>query len=279
MRQHSAMSDRLETVLAELAALKQRLPAEPGGLLPDLTGKRAYRVARERAEVEAVQRQMAPLQARKRQLLEDLRELSERIGEVEFASQEYEDALVRKERLLRESGDPRAVELVEIAERLADAEAELAEHDEACQAGIEAVRALHTVRQHLNSAHASATWGLLGSGAGHGEKHEHLKSAEQAGLAAQRALDVLRGKMARFPVDAGPRVSTPGALWSVDVFFDDFVTKTIRTNSIAETYDQMEEIIQWVSSLVDRLRPYAAETAEICAGLRARRRELLEPGG
>jgi DNA repair exonuclease SbcCD ATPase subunit len=285
VKRHAELTGRLETVLSELAELKRRLPAEAveasgsGGPRGAASRGRAYPESRGSADLQGVRGHVAGLRLRKGQLLEDLRELSERIGEVEFAAAEYEDALGRKERLLRESDDPRAAELVEIAERLADVEAETRDHDAACQAGEDALRALHAVRDSLNHAHASATWGLLGSGASYFGKYEHLESAERAAVAAQRALTALRERLAGLSVAVAPRVSSPSALWSVNVFFDDVIPKIVQRDSIADAYDQMEELIQWVTSLVDRLRPYAIELADTGDALRARRRELLERGG
>jgi hypothetical protein len=276
-RRHAELSKRLEAVLGELAAHKRDHTHKAGGLLPGVTGQLTPERAGHYAQAAAVRRRLADLQARKRQLLDDLRELNEQIAEVADAQRAYEDALVRKERLLRGSDDPRAVELAEIADRLAGVEADLREQDEARRAGAEAVRALLDVREHLNSAHASATWGPLAGGQGHGGKHGHLESAERAGLTAQRALDVLGRKLASIPVAVGPRAGNPGSRWYVDMFFDNFVTNTIRRHSIAETYDQIEEMIQWLSSLIERLCPRAEEMVELCAALQARRRELLEP--
>jgi hypothetical protein len=263
LARHTELSDRLESLLAELTDVKRRL-----------AGERAAQL--DRAAVTS-RRLVAGLQTRKDQLLADLRELKGQLAEVEFAPQEYEDALLRKERLLSESNDPRAVELLEIADRLADVEAELGEHDAACAAGTNAISALNAIRHHLNNAHASATWGLLASSAANGDKNDHLEAAEGAGRAAQQALAELGRTLARIPVAVGPRVRDPGALWFVDMFYDDFVTRMIRSQSIAETYDQMEEMIEWISALVDRLRPQSADLAEACAALRTRRRELLEP--
>src|SRR5690606_11642305 len=103
--------------------------------LATLTGGKEEKLARESAEAEAVRLRLDGQRTRLEWLLSDLRAVEQGLAELDGVHREFDEALARKEQALLASGDPRAQELTEIARALADADADVREHEEARQAG------------------------------------------------------------------------------------------------------------------------------------------------
>jgi hypothetical protein len=209
-------------------------------------------------------------------LRSDLRTADDGLAEIGDAQREFEAALARKERLLIESADPRGRELTDVARGLADANADLREHEEAHRAGVEAGQVVGHVLRCLGNARGASTWDMF-SGGGFADMVEHgqLQQADQAAWHAQRALDTFSRELADIGVRAELRMPEVDTRWFADVFFDNIITDALKHQKIARTGEAVSQIAKWVASTVDYLAARIGELTGHRAALVARREALL----
>ncbi len=286
--QRQTLARQLDEVGQLLVDLEDRLAKEEqdvsrleaGGFvafLAGLVGSKEDKLARERAEAQALRQRLDGQRTRLRWLEADRATVESGLAEVGTAREEFAALLERKERLLVESDDPRGRELTEIGQRLADTQADLREHEEARQAGIVAGQAVGRVLHSLGGARGASRWDMLGGGIGFADmvEHGHLRNADEAAWHAQRALDTFSRELADVGVRANPQLPQVDTRWFADVFFDNIITDAIKHQRIARTGEAVAEIGQWVSGTVEELAARCAELTRQRDLLVARRQELL----
>ncbi|WP_433253094.1 hypothetical protein ACQPYK_09035 [Streptosporangium sp. CA-135522] len=286
-RQHQAVVAQLDEVgrltgelEAQLAKEERDVSRLEGGgfaaFLSGLAGSKEEKLARERAEAQAVRQRLDGQRTRLQWLQTDRFTVESGLAEIGSAAEEFAALLERKERLLVESADARGRELTEIGQRLADTLADLREHEEARQAGIAAVHAVGQVMRCLGNAKGASTWDML-SGGGFADmlEHGHLRSADEAAWHAQRALDAFSRELADVGVQANPQLPKVDTRWFADMFFDNIITDAIKHQRIARTGQAVADVAQWASGTVDHLVVRCGELAQRRDALIARREEVL----
>ncbi|MEU7879578.1 hypothetical protein [Microbispora bryophytorum] len=253
---------------------------EQGGfaaLLAGLTGSKEERLARERAEAAAARQRVTGQRTRLEWLTGDLRTTDQALAELGNPHHELEALLVRKERMLVESGDPRGRELADIAARLASVSADLREHQEAQQAGAAAGEAVGYVMRHLGGARGASTWDMFSSGGGFADmvEHGHLRQADEAAWHAQGALDRFSRELADIGVRAAPQLPKVDTRWFADVFFDNIITDAIKHQRIARTAEAVREVAEWVAGMVNQVSARCGELTRQQESLARRRQEVL----
>ncbi|MEV8631100.1 hypothetical protein AB0395_05530 [Streptosporangium sp. NPDC051023] len=285
--QRGALALQLDEVGQLLADLEDQLvkeeqdvsKLEAGGFaafLAGLAGSKEEKLAKERAEAQALRQRLEGQRTRLRWLEADSAAVESGLAEVATAREEFAGLLERKERLLVESGDPRARELTEIGQRLADTHADLREHEEAHQAGLAAIQAVGQVMHSLGGARGASRWDML-SGGGFADmvEHGHLRNASEAAWHAQRALDTFSRELADVGVRASLQLPEVDTRWFADMFFDNIVVDAIKHQRIARTGEAVAEIAQWVNETVAGLATHCAELARQRDLLVTRREEVL----
>ncbi|MBG0821158.1 hypothetical protein HS048_10480 [Planomonospora sp. ID91781] len=284
--QRRAVAAQIQEVEALLGDLEIRLAEEEddvsrleGGFtafLSGLTGFREERLARERAEAQAVRQRIEGQRVRLGWLQTDRAAVESGLAEVGSAPQEYGALLERKERLLMASGDPRGGELSRIARELAETAADLREHEEAHRAGIAAAEAVGQVLRCLGGARGASVWDMLGGGTfADMVEHGHLRNADEAAWHAQRALDAFARELADVGVHVAPVMPEVDTRWFADMFFDNIVTDAFKHQRIARTGEAVAETARWVSGTVDGLAARCGELVRRRDSLEARREDVL----
>jgi hypothetical protein len=278
-RERAVLDSRIHEVRALIGELEATLAKEEDDVarlehgfrafLAALTGGKEERLARERAEAEAVRLRLDGQRNRLEWLLSDLRAVEEGLAELDGVQREFEVALARRERELIASGDVRAQELTAIARELADADADLREHEEAHRAGVAAAQAVAEVLKNLGGARSASTWDMLGGG-GFADlvEHGHLRQADAAAWHAQRALDAFGRELADVGIHAEPRLPQIDTRWFADMFFDNIIVDALRHRRINQTGEAVAEVAVWIDTTLHTL-------ATRRDGIRARREELL----
>ncbi|GLX00119.1 hypothetical protein [Microtetraspora sp. NBRC 16547] len=284
-RQRVTLTGQIDEVRGLLAELERQLAKEDhdvvkleqGGFFASLFGTKEERLARERAEAEAVRQRVHGQRARLEWLTEDLRSTDTSLAEVGTAADELNALLARKERLLVDSDDPRGRELADIAAGLANVEADLREHGEARQAGMAAGRAVGQVLRFLDGARGASTWDVFGGG-GIADFIEHgqLRDADQAAWQAQRALDAFSRELADVGVAASPRLPKVDTRWFADMFFDNVIFDMYKHQKIMRTGQEVQEVARWVHGVLNHLAARCDELARQRDALTGRRANLLE---
>ncbi|GAA3121024.1 hypothetical protein [Streptosporangium carneum] len=283
-----ALAQQLDEVGQLLVDLEDRLAEEEqdvsklegGGFtafLAGLVGSKEDRLARERAQAQALRQRLDGQRTRLQWLEADRVSVESGLAEVGAAREEFAALLERKERVLVESGDPRGGELTEIGQRLADTHADLREHEEAHEAGVAAGHAVDQVLRCLGSARGASRWDMLSGGGGFADmvEHGHLRNADEAAWHAQRALDVFSRELSDVGVRACLQLPEVDTRWFADMFFDNIVTDAIKHQRIARTGEAVAEIGQWVNGTVGNLGVRCGELAQRRDLLVARREEVL----
>lgn|GEM_PF-683505 len=282
-----AVTVQLDEVRALLGDLEVRLAKEEedvsrlegGGfaaLLAGLTGSRDERLARERAEALAVRQRLDGQRNRLAWLNADLTAVEEGIAGLGSAREEYDALLKREESRLVASGDPRGRELAEIGHGLADTGADLVEHQEAHQAGVEAFHGVGEVLRRLGSARGASTWDMLaGGGFADMVKHGHLRDADEAAWHAQQLLDTFSRELVDIGVNVAPKLPEVDTRWFADMFFDNIITDAIKHHRIAGTGAAVAEVSEWVRRTVSGLEVRLDELTRRRDALVARREEII----
>ncbi|ACZ84610.1 hypothetical protein [Streptosporangium roseum] len=286
-RQRQAVAVQLDEVGRLIGDLEAGLAKEErdvsrlegGGFaafLAGLAGSKEEKLARERAEAQALRQRLDGQRTRLGWLQADRAAVEDGLAEVAAAREEFAALLERKERSLVESADPRGRELAEIGRRLADTHADLREHEEAHLAGVAAGQAVGQVLRCLGGARGASTWDMLGGG-GFADmvEHGHMRDADEAAWHAQRALDAFSRELADVGVHVNPQLPEVDTRWFADVFFDNIITDAIKHQRIARTGEAVTEVARWVSGTVDDLAARRGELARHRDSLAARREDVL----
>jgi Chromosome segregation ATPases len=285
-RERAVLDNQIQEVRALLAELEETLAKEEDDVtrlehgfrsfLATLTGSKEERLAREKAEAEAVRLRLDGQRTRLEWLLSDLREVTEGLAELDGIHQRFAEALARREQELIRYGDARAKELTDIARALADADADLREHEEAHQAGVVAAQAVAQVLRCLSGARGASTWDLLGGGTlADMIEHGQLRKADQAAWHAQHALDTFSRELADIGIRAEPRLPKIDTRWFVDAFFDNIIIDAVRHQRINRTGEAVAEVARWIDSTVAAIAHRRGEIAAYREQLLTRREDVL----
>lgn len=236
-------------------------------------------VARERAEAEAATYRLAQAQAQDDAARAEGESVRATIERLAGAGEAYAALLDEKERLLAGSDDPRARQLLELADERGRVTAQLREVGEATEAAQAAAQALARLRGLLASAHSWSTYdtffggGLLSSAI----KHSRLDEAARLAADADRRLVVLRAEIA--DVDRTAKLGGPLALGGltrfVDVWFDNIFTDLSVRDRIKQAQGNADAAAARVAAILADLGARAQEGGRMLAAAEARRRGLL----
>ncbi len=285
-----AVAVQLDEVGALLGDLEEQLAKEErdvsklegGGfaaLLSGLTGSREERLARERAEALAVRQRLDGQRNRLEWLNADRAAVDEGLAGLGTAREEYDALLEREERRLVASGAHEGRELVEIGNRLADTRAGLVEHQEAHQAGVDALHGVGEVLRCLGGARGASRWDMLaGGGFADMVEHGHLRNADEAAWHAQQLLDTFSRELVDIGVHVTPKLPKVDTRWFADMFFDNIITDAIKHHRIAETGAAVADVAEWVRRTVDGLDLRLEELARQRDALVARREKVIVTG-
>ena len=126
---------------------------------------------------------------------------------------------------------------------------------EAIQAGEAALSSLRNAQEKLNSA---KNWGLLdlfGGGAFTGFiKHSKMETASGLITQAKKDLEIFQRELKDVPVSLDLRMEIGSFLSFADFFFDDPVSDYLVYSRIQNTREDVEDGIQLVEELLEKLR-------------------------
>jgi ribosomal protein L17 len=288
-RRHAALTPRLEAIVGRLRDLKERLsPLEARlgrqdtvsftGLLAMLSAPDAG-ARRTRIEAESLRLVTSAHRGRQQQLFGELRQLAQEMGALEPADGEFETARGRQGAALR--GHPNAGDLAEMTASIGDLDAELKAYDETATTAAEAAAALGAVLHHFGRSTAPPGPGSDGADgqAGHegqdpaapaaGFAAHALHEADRAAWQAQRALDVLAGRLAGLGFGEDPEHPLPETTWFADALFDHVVSDLTAHRNVVTAHERVTEAEIWATQLTEWLRARHGELSQQRAELYA----------
>lgn len=282
--QRGELGKHMAAVRDQLATAERRLTKEQqdvakleqgafAGFMANLAGGKQQQLGRERWEAAAAHQQVQGERARLDQLGADAQRMDAELARLAGAPQQHEEALRRKEEELRQSGDPRTRELMQVHQRLTNGDIGLREHSQALEAARTAAQPLAAVRQQLGGA---ATWSTVDMIVGTGwAKFDHLESADQLVWHAQRGLDLLTRELSDVGVNARPQLPRVEANWFADVLFDNIISDALKHKKINEAIRQIDSVGQWLNDTLRWLQGRCGEFDREVRQLRDRREQLL----
>jgi hypothetical protein len=248
-------------------------------VLASLRGARADTLERERAEADAARYRVAEAEGRLEALRREYDAAEARRGQLAAAPRTYASVLDDKERHLAQSGDPRRVRLLELADERGRLTGQMHELTEAMRAARTAEQALSQVREKLGSASGWSTYdtffggGLISSAI----KHSRLDEAAQAAARADRCLAVLRTELA----DVGDmdltvsNLAVDGLTRFVDVWLDNIFTDLAVREQIKQAEQNVARAMRLVHEVQRRLDQRAAQAHARLATIETERHDLL----
>jgi hypothetical protein len=248
-------------------------------LLARLRGSLADDRQHREAERDAVRYQLADLHAQADLVRAERDGDCARLAELVDAAAALDEALAAKERHLRGSDDPKAAQLLTMAEERGRLVAETREIDEAVRAAHDAAQALWVATERLSSAGSWSTYDTwLGGGMiGSMVKHDRIDEAQRAASYAESRLAVLRGELADvgFGAEVAPSLSLDQTTRFVDIWFDNIVTDLAVGQRINKARETVRSAGVAVNSVAQRLHDRRAAIVDELEALNAHREALL----
>jgi hypothetical protein len=289
-QQHAQLSARERAAAADLDAARQQCAGEEKDVerlehlsltrvLTALHGSREDALAREKAQAQAARYQVAQAQQRLDAARAELASLEDRQAKLAGAPQAYADALAAKEQYLTHSADPRGARLLALAEERGRLTAELGELHRASDEASAAVQALAEVQDRLGTA---ANWSTFDTYLDHGMvtnaiKHDRIDQAAQAARAADQRLAALRSDLAELggSEPTAPRLEVSAGFKFADIFFNNIFTDLAVGHQIRDAQNNVDQSMQQVRALLDRLRDQIGTVTRRLDALDADRQQLL----
>jgi hypothetical protein len=287
---HALLSTRAQAAAADLDAARQQYAGEEKDVerlehvsltrvLAALHGSREDALAREKAEAQAARYRVAQAQQRLDATQAELGSLEDRQARLAGAPQAYADALAAKEQYLTHSADPRGARLLVLAEQRGRLTAELDELHHASYDAGEAVQALAEVQDRLGTA---ANWSTFDTYLDHGMianavKHDRIDQAAQAARTADERLAGLRTDLAGLggSEPTAPRLEISAGFKFADIFFNNIFTDLAVGQQIRDAQDNVDQSVQQVDALRDRLKDQIDSVTKRLAAMDAERQQLL----
>jgi chromosome segregation ATPase len=276
---HQQLSDQLAAAQSQVKDDQHQVRSLDGltltHVMAGLHGSREDKLARAKAEADKATFQATEL-ARQVQAIEtELRAEQDHARSLTDAPGQYEQALTAKEQLLEQSSDPRAHELMSLADeggRLAGELTEIADAERTAQA---ALTALGAVQNALSSASGWNTFDEFGGGMlASMEKHSQLDHA--AGLAAQadRQLATLRTELTSVG-QLAPQLTVGSGTRFVDICFNSIFTDMAFSSHISEAQQNTAEAVETISGVRRRLQEQHSQAEQRLEQIAERRQQLL----
>lgn len=238
-------------------------------VLASLKGSREQELARERAEA----------QARLAAVRGEQQSARERLDHLASAPDSYAALLTEKERHLTESGDPRRVALLSLADERGRLNGEIAEISLAGQGAAAARQALLRVQDTLRSAMGWNTYdaffggGLLADIA----EHSRLDEAARAAAEADRRMAALRTEFADLQQtpSASPPLAISAATKFVDLWLGNIFTDLAVRDRIRQAQENVAQSLRLVSDVQQQLTTRSARAQARLTSTETERRDLL----
>jgi chromosome segregation ATPase len=248
-------------------------------IFASLKGSREEALTREKAEADAAQVRVADAQARLDAVHTECQAAQDRLDQLASAPDAYAALLAEKERHLTESGDPRRVTLLNLADERGRLNAELAEMNQAMQAADTARQALSVVEDKLGSASGWNTYDTFFGGGmlATAMEHSRLDDAAAAAAEADRRMAVLRTDLTDLDqvAETSPMITLSSGTKFVDLWFNNIFTDLAVRDRIQQGQQNIAQSLQMVSAIEGRLKAQSAEVQSRLSQIEAQRRDLL----
>ena len=278
-QRHQQLSDQLEAQQSNVEADQHQVRSLEGvtvtHIMAALHGSRDDRLARAKAEATRAAFQAAELTRQVQAIETELRAAEDRASGLAGAPSQYELALAAKEQLLERSDDPRARELLGLADEQGRLTGELAEIAEADRTANSALAALGAVQDALGSASGWNTFDAFGGGMlASIEKHSQLDRAADLAAQADRQLATLRTELTTVG-QLAPQLAVGSGTRFLDICFNSIFTDMAFSSHIDQARLNTDQATDTVSGVQRQLAQQRAQAEDRLRQIARSREELL----
>jgi hypothetical protein len=207
----------------------------------------------------------------------DQKKLQTELKEVASADADYERALEEKRRFLVGQEGTAAAQLLTLAERMANLDADAKELNEAIFAGEAARSALDSVQANLNSAQNWGVLDIMGGGLiATMAKHSKIDDAKNDAQLAQHALLQFREELAEAGQRLQASLEVDGFSKFADYFFDGLIIDWMVQSQIKNASTSCTNAISQVDAAVAQCRRRLDNVVSDSSKLSEERRSLIE---
>ena len=266
LRQHKAELSRQEFDLRVQMKLEQADVDKLGKLSISnvwdrIIGRLDEKIEKEQAEALAAAAKYDEVQRELSKVEKNIEALLHEQKDVVDADREYDKLFRETLAAARNSGEPIAVQVVMLEEKITAAESLHREIMQAIGAGKSALNTARSVSKSLSSAKKWGTADMLGGGIITASmKHEHLNAAQADLAALQAQARRFRGELADVRLSVHVNVKLDQFTSFADYFFDGLLVDGYIQSGIKKSQNQVANLQSEISSAVSKLERMEAES-------------------
>jgi hypothetical protein len=245
-------------------------------VLAALHGSREDKLGREKAEAAAASLRVTEAEKQLQAVGDALQAARQQAAALAGAPDQYAQAMAAKEQYLTQSADPRAHELLSLADERGRLTGELNEITEAAQTAASAQHALAAVQNKLGSAQSWSTYdtyfrgGIVASAI----KHSRLDDAAALAAEADRRLATLRTELT-VAGQLAPQLAVGGGTRFVDIWFNNIFSDFAFQDHLRDARQNTSAAIQTVGGVQRQLNARREQVTSRLSVIATHREELL----
>ncbi|MBA4385370.1 MAG: hypothetical protein C0410_11590 [Anaerolinea sp.] len=246
-------------------------------LFYSVLGSREQQLEKERQEMLSAQLQFQQTKYQVDFLEQEQISLTQQLGKIPDIDNEYLSVLSEKEKLLRQTNQPVANELIELDEKVANHKSEMKELGEAINAGKVVVSGLEQVIESLGSAESWGTWDMLGGGfISTAIKHSRIDEARNGILFVQTKMSQFRRELADVEKTIDLTINISEFNTFADYFFDDLIFDWIVQSKIVDSLNRSRQAKESIDKIINSLEDQCKVTQSKADELQEKRVQLVE---
>jgi hypothetical protein len=246
-------------------------------LFYQVLGSREEQLEKERQELLSAQLRHRQAQKQLEFLQEEKRSLLQRLEGLAGVESEYESLLFEKERVLRQSDQAVAKDLVAFSEQMAELRAELREITEAIAAGKDARAGLGQVVESLGSAGNWGIWDMFGGGfIATAIKHSRIDEAREVVEVVQAKIGQFKRELSDVQKHVDLQIHIGELAYFADFFFDGLITDWIVQSRIEDSLRQSKQAKEQIAQTLRQLEDLQTTTQTKLRDAQAGRERLIE---
>ncbi len=223
-------------------------------LFYSIIGNREGLLEKERQEMLAAQIQYQQMKHHVDFLERESDRLLNQLDELRDVESLYEDLLSQKEKILRQSNQSIAKELVLLSEQIANLNSDLDEIIEAISSGEDVISGLDLVIESLESAKNWGIWDMVGGGLISSViKHTKIDDARKVVYEVQTKMGQFKRELADVENNIDIEINIGGFESFADFFFDGLIFDWIVQSKILESLDKTRSAKYGFASAVNEL--------------------------
>jgi hypothetical protein len=249
-------------------------------LFYSVLGSREEQLEKERQELLSAQLRYQQAKHQVEFLQREQNSLLQRLDELSGIEAEYELLLSEKERLLRESNQLVASELLAFSEQIAHLNSEIKEFTEAIAAGNDVIVGLEQVIESLESAENWGTWDIFGGGLlSTAVKHSRIDDARDVISDVQIKMSQFKRELSDVQKNVELQIDIGGLESFADFFFDGLIIDWIVQSKIVQSLERSETARDVIIKSVKELENLKKITQNKIRDIGEKRALLIERTG